>query len=98
MNRDKKRSKSARKRRAGSNYGVSDKNTGGSNIFVAVRVRPINDKETYISNFETAKVIDNNTVLLLDPQYEMAPEDVIPLPKFSRIDNAYNKPLTLPAF
>ena len=48
----------------------------GSNIFVAVRVRPLNEKETYISNFETAKILNEQTVVLLDPQYEMAPDDV----------------------
>lgn len=78
MNSSNKKSRnSPQKNRIQSRYGVADKDTGGSNIFVAVRVRPINDKETYISSFETAKVMDQNMVLLLDPQYEMAPDDVI---------------------
>lgn len=80
MNSGRKRSRSPQKKRARSKYKVDDKKTGGSNIFVAVRVRPVNEKERYISNFETAKVIDDQIVLLLDPQYEMAPEDVIEIP------------------
>lgn len=50
---------------------------GKSNMLVVVRIRPLNEKETYISNFETVKTLPNNEIVLLDPQFEMAaPEDV----------------------
>lgn len=60
----------------------NSKNNPPSTIRVAVRVRPLNEKEKYISNFDTARVVDKNLLVLLDPQYEMSPDDVT---KFSFI-------------
>ena len=74
---NKKKISSKKKKRSQKPSGeTSEFEAGGSNIFVAVRVRPLNDKERYISDFETVKVLNENFVVLLDPQYEMAPEDV----------------------
>lgn len=53
----------------------NSKNNPPSTIRVAVRVRPLNEKEKYISNFDTARVVDKNLLVLLDPQYEMSPDD-----------------------
>jgi hypothetical protein len=38
-----------------------------TNIYVAVRLRPLSEKEKYISTFETAKVLNEKYVVLLDP-------------------------------
>lgn len=42
---------------------------------VAVRSRPLNDKERTISEFETIKVMDGKMLLLIDP--EMNSDEVI---------------------
>ena len=55
---------------------IKSMQSGESNMLVAVRVRPLNSKETYLSNFETLKLIGNNELLVLDPQFELAEEEV----------------------
>ena len=73
MQKRRERSASPNKRKAKN----SKKNDSAStNIYVAVRLRPLSQKEKYISTFETAKVLNDKYVVLLDPQYEMAPDDV----------------------
>lgn len=34
--------------------------SGSSNMLVAVRIRPLNEKEKYISDFETIKIVNDN--------------------------------------
>ena len=43
---------------------------------VCIRVRPLLAKDKYITEFECVKTIDEKVIVLLDPQYEMSPEDV----------------------
>ena len=40
---------------------------GKSNMLVVVRVRPLNEKETFVSKFETAHVAGHNEIILTDP-------------------------------
>lgn len=49
---------------------------GKSNILVAVRIRPLANKEMIISSHETVAVTDNKVINLNDPQFEMSPNDV----------------------
>lgn len=43
---------------------------------VAVRIRPLNQKELAKSDFETVKVLDERVIVLLDPGFELNPDDV----------------------
>ena len=43
---------------------------------VCIRVRPLLAKDKYISEFECVRCLDEKLIVLLDPQYEMSPEDV----------------------
>ncbi len=54
---------------------IPEKNQAG--MTECIRIRPINQKELYISDFESAGCLDKNLVVLHDPQYEMCPEDVL---------------------
>jgi len=46
---------------------LSNEEEDTANIFVAVRLRPLSQKEQYISTFETAKLLNEKYVVLLDP-------------------------------
>ena len=45
---------------------------------VTVRLRPLNSKEALKSEFETVKILDEHVLALLDPGYELNPDDVSP--------------------
>lgn len=50
---------------------------GRGNMLVVVRIRPLNEKEQFISKFESIKVIGDNEIVAIDPQYEMSSDDVL---------------------
>ena len=52
------------------------KQNNSNNITVIVRVRPLSNKEKYISTYETARCVDSRLIVLHDPQYELNPEDI----------------------
>lgn len=54
---------------------MEDLKSGQNNILVAVRVRPLNDKEKTISEFQTIKILDEHLMILMDP--ENNPDDVL---------------------
>ncbi|CAD8097559.1 unnamed protein product [Paramecium sonneborni] len=43
---------------------------GSSNILVAIRVRPLNQKERSVSEFETIRILDGKMIVLMDPESE----------------------------
>ncbi|CAD8179404.1 unnamed protein product [Paramecium pentaurelia] len=47
---------------------------GSSNILVAIRVRPLNQKERSVSEFETIRILDGKMIVLMDPESEREDE------------------------
>ena len=45
---------------------------------MTVRLRPLNSREALKSEFETVKILDEHVLALLDPGYELNPDDVSP--------------------
>ncbi|EGR28601.1 kinesin motor domain protein [Ichthyophthirius multifiliis] len=51
--------------------------SGLNNILVAIRVRPLNQKELEKSDFEVVRILDQRLVVLIDPGYEFNQNDVL---------------------
>ncbi|CAD8105985.1 unnamed protein product [Paramecium sonneborni] len=49
---------------------IDELKNGVSNILVAIRVRPLSQKERSLSEFETIRILDNKMIVLLDPEQE----------------------------
>ncbi|CAK60116.1 unnamed protein product (macronuclear) [Paramecium tetraurelia] len=49
---------------------IDELKNGVSNILVAIRVRPLSQKERSQSEFETIRILDNKMIVLLDPDSE----------------------------
>ncbi|CAD8110484.1 unnamed protein product [Paramecium sonneborni] len=49
---------------------IDELKNGNSNILVAIRVRPLSQKERSLSEFETIRILDNKMIVLLDPEQE----------------------------
>ncbi|CAD8091684.1 unnamed protein product [Paramecium primaurelia] len=49
---------------------IDELKNGVSNILVAIRVRPLSQKEKSLSEFETIKILDNKMIVLMDPEQE----------------------------
>lgn len=58
------------------NHHMDNMKGGVNNILVAVRSRPISQKEKAVSDFETLRVLDKKVVVLLDPGNNFEKEDV----------------------
>jgi len=56
---------------------VEDLKQGQNNILVAVRSRPLNQRELHISNFDTIRVLDDKIICLLDPSLQFDTNDVL---------------------
>lgn len=57
--------------RADESY-IQDIKAGSNNILVAVRVRPLSQKELSVIDLDTVKVLDSKIVVLLDPENEFS--------------------------
>jgi kinesin family protein 18/19 len=55
---------------------IEEMKKGSYNILVAVRCRPLSQRETELSNTETVKIMDNKIVVLLDPIEYNGPNNV----------------------
>ncbi|CAD8097370.1 unnamed protein product [Paramecium primaurelia] len=49
---------------------IDELKNGVSNILVAIRVRPLSQKERSLSEFETIRILDNKMIVLMDPESE----------------------------
>ncbi|CAD8201892.1 unnamed protein product [Paramecium octaurelia] len=49
---------------------IEELKNGVSNILVAIRVRPLSQKERSLSEFETIRILDNKMIVLMDPEQE----------------------------
>jgi kinesin family protein 18/19 len=57
------------------NY-IDDLKKGTYNILVAIRCRPLNNKEKEFSDFEIVKIMDRKMVVLIDPYEYNGPNDI----------------------
>jgi len=64
---------------------------GSYNILVAVRVRPLNQKEKMISVDETITVENKSTIILKDPSLYINPNNIRAKEKFLTFDYAFDK-------
>ena len=64
---------------------------GSYNILVAVRVRPLNQKEKMISTDETITVENKSTIILKDPSIYINPNNIRAKEKFLTFDYAFDK-------
>ena len=64
---------------------------GSYNILVAVRVRPLNEKEELISSEETINVENKNTIILKDPNGYINPNNIRAKEQFLNFDYAFDK-------
>ena len=64
---------------------------GTYNILVAVRVRPLNQKEKMISTDETITVENKSTIILKDPSIYINPNNIRAKEKFLTFDYAFDK-------
>ena len=64
---------------------------GSYNILVAVRVRPLNQKEELISTDETINVENKNTIILKDPNGYINPNNIRAKEQFLTYDYAFDK-------
>ena len=64
---------------------------GSYNILVAVRVRPLSQKEKMISTDETINVENKSTIILKDPSIYINPNNIRAKEKFLTFDYAFDK-------
>ena len=64
---------------------------GSYNILVAVRVRPLNQKEKMISSDETINVENKNTIILKDPSEYINPNNIRAKEQILTFDYAFDK-------
>ena len=64
---------------------------GSYNILVAVRVRPLSQKEKMISTDETITVENKSTIILKDPSIYINPNNIRAKEKFLTFDYAFDK-------
>ena len=64
---------------------------GSYNILVAVRVRPLNQKEKMVSSDETINVENKNTIILKDPSEYINPNNIRAKEQILTFDYAFDK-------
>jgi hypothetical protein len=61
---------------------IDDLKAGTANILVAVRCRPLSQKESSISDIETIGVVEDRVVVLREPPNDLDPREVLHLKVF----------------